>query len=61
MMGYWGNMMGWGYGAGSGPYIFAALFCWLLLVVWTINSILIMLVLIKYYERLNNERTGRKK
>ena len=55
MMGYWGNMMG--YDAGGGMF-FAGLFGWLWAVVWTINSVLIMLVLIKLYERLSN---GKKK
>lgn len=56
MMGYWGNMMG--YGAGSGGFLVFGLFCWLWAIIWTVNSILIMLVLIKLYERLSN---GKKK
>lgn len=59
MMGWWGNMMG--YGVGPGGFLFAGMFGWLCAIVWMINSILIMLVLIKIYERLSNERPSRKK
>lgn len=53
MMGYWGNMMG--YGGGSGM-LFAGLFGWMWLIVWTINSILVMLVLLRLYERLSKKK-----
>ncbi len=53
-MGYWGNMMG--YGAGPGGFLFISMFCWLWAIVWTVNSVLIMLVLMKLYERLSKKK-----
>lgn len=45
-----------GYGAGSGGFLLAGLFAWIWAVVWTVNSVLIMLVLIKLYERLSKKK-----
>ncbi len=51
MMGYWGNMMGFGSTFGMG-----SVFVWFWTLVWTLNSVLVSMVLVLLIEKLSRKK-----